>query len=241
MPQTLSSSDPNLLKAVQRLARSHYLWAALFIGFGLLTQFAAAPRHLFSGLPFIMIGMACLLRRDPALLAAVAVMFALSIVPMLNSQIGILGPDPLRQLTSLGALEFAALALGKLLLAYTAFNQFLYLRFLYGTAQAVTDEPNLPHIPEMVPNRTDAQARWARGLAIAGMLLALGSLFTTSVELETLIRAGAELGGSLGAVAIGLGLGAAFSPTGERPAALLGTGLGLLGYITAVFVLLRLP
>ncbi len=241
MPKTLSKDDPNLQKAVQRLARSHYLWAALFISFGLLTQFAAAPRHLFSGLPFIVVGMACLLWRDPALLAAVAVMFVLSVVPMLNSQIGILGPDPLPQLTSLGTLEFAALALGKLLLAYTAFNQFLYLRFLYGTAQAATDEPNLPHIPEMVPNRTNAQARWARGLAIAGMLCALGSLFTTSVEMERLIRAGAELGGSLGAVAIGLGLGAAFSPTGERPAALLGVGLGLIGYITAVFVLLRLP
>ena len=241
MPQTLSKDDPNLLKAIQRLARSHYVWAALFTSLGLLTQFAAAPRHLFSGLPFIIIGLACLRWRDPALLAAVAVLFALSVVPMLNSQIGILGPDPLPQLTSLGGLEFAALALGKLLLAYTAFNQFLYLRFLYGTAQAATDEPDLPHIPEMVPNRTNAQARLARGLAVAGMIGAAGALFITSVELGTLIRAGAELGGSLGAVAIGLGLGAAFSPTGERPAALLGVGLGLISYLTAIFVLLRLP
>lgn len=241
MPKTLPSTDSNLLKGVQRLARSHYIWAALFITFGLLTQFAAAPRHLFSGLPFIIIGLACLRWRDPALLATVAVLFALSVVPMLNSKIGILGPDPLPQLTSLGRLEFAALALGKLLLMYTAFNQFLYLRFLYGTAQAATDEPDLPHIPEMVPNRTNAQARWARGLAVAGMLCAVGALFMTSMELEALIRAGAELGGSLGAVAISLGLGAAFSPTHERPAALLGVGLGLIGYITAVFVLLRLP
>jgi hypothetical protein len=42
-------------------------------------------------------------------------------------------------------------------------------------------------------------------------------------------------------LAVGLGLGAAFAPTDERRAALAGVGLGLLGYLTAAFVLLRLP
>jgi hypothetical protein len=241
MPRTLSKDDPNLLKAVQRLARSHYLWAAVFITFGLLTQFANAPRHLFSGLPFVVVGAACLIWRDPAMLAAVAVLFALSVVPTFSRKIGVLGPDPLPQLMSLGALETAALALAKFLLMYTAVNQFFYLRLLYGTARATTDDPDQPIIPEMVPNRTNAQARWARTLAVAGVLLSAAALFTTGVETESLARAGAELGGGLGAIAIGLGLGAAFSPTDERPAALSGAGMGLLGYVTAVFVVLRLP
>jgi len=241
MPKTLSKDDPNLLKAVQRLTRSHYLWAALFVGLGLLTQFVAAPRHPFAGLPFIIIGLVCLRWRDPALLATVAVLLALSIAPTLYGRITILGPDPLTEVTSLGGLEIAALALGKLLLTYIAANQFLYLRLLYGTARATTDDPDLPLIPEMVPNRTDRQARWARRVGVAGVVIALGTLFITNIELESLIRAGAELAGSLGAIAIGLGFGAAFAPTDERPAALLGVGLGAISYIAAVLVLLRLP
>jgi hypothetical protein len=241
MPKTLSATDPNLLKAVQRLTRSHYIWAALFVGLGLLTQFVAAPRHPFAGLPFIIIGLVCLRWRDPALLGAVAVLFALSVAPTFYSKITILGPDPLTEVISPGGLEIAALALGRLLLAYVAVTQFLFLRLLYGTARATTDDPDLPLIPEMVPNRTNAQARWARGAAVAAVVIALATLFLTNIELESLIRAGAELAGSLGAIAIGLGFGAAFAPTDERPAALLGVGLGAISYIAAALVLLRLP
>ena len=141
MPKTLSQTDPNLLKAVQRLTRSHYIWAALFVALGLLTQFMAAPLHPFAGLPFIIVGLVCLRWRDPALLATVAVLFALSVVPTFYNKITILGPDPLTQVISLGGLEIAALALGRLLLAYVAVTQFLFLRLLYGTARAMTDDP----------------------------------------------------------------------------------------------------
>jgi hypothetical protein len=51
----------------------------------------------------------------------------------------------------------------------------------------------------------------------------------------------AEMGGSVGIVAVGLGLGTAFAPTDERPAALAGGALGLTGYAAAALVLLLLP
>jgi hypothetical protein len=42
-------------------------------------------------------------------------------------------------------------------------------------------------------------------------------------------------------VAIGLGLGCAYSPTDERLPALASLGLGLAAYLAAAIVLLRLP
>jgi hypothetical protein len=50
----------------------------------------------------------------------------------------------------------------------------------------------------------------------------------------------AEMGGSLAVLAIGIGLGCAFSPTDERRAALLAIQLGLLAYGVAVITLIRL-
>jgi hypothetical protein len=237
MPKTLSPDDPNLLKAVQRLTRSQYVWAALFVALGLAIQLTAAPQHLFSGLPFVAVGFACFLWRDPALLAAVAVLWALSAVPTLNPKISLLGPDPLPLIASFGWFESAALLLGRFLLAYMAVSQFLPFRFLYGSERAASDDPDQPIIPAMIPNRANVIARWARVLGVVGLISAV---VASLLSLESLSRAAAEFGGGLAAVAIGLGLGAAFSPTDERPAALLGAGLGALGYAGAALALWRL-
>jgi hypothetical protein len=242
MPKTLSKDDPNLLKAVDRLTRAQRLYGWLLVGLGIVTQVASGIQHPVAGTPFIAIGLACLLWGDPALFAAVAVLMTLSIFPTLNGRGTILGPEPIAQLTDLGLVERAAIAFGKLTLAGIAVNQFFLFRLLYGTARATSNDPDLPIIPPMVPNRTDRLARGARSLAILGVVCtAIVLLLLAMNPFAFATRVMAEIGGSLGAVAIGLGLGSAFSPTDERPAALLGVGLGAMSYVTAAMILLRLP
>ena len=242
MPKTLSTQDANLVKAVERNARSLNLWGVLLIAAGAVTQFAVWDSHPVAGFPLMAIGAACLIWKDPALFAAVGTIVAFSIPASLNARVSLLGPDPLAQLTDLNAIERVAIALGKVLIALTAGNQFLMFRLLYGTARATSDDANLPLIPAMVPNRTDRIARWARTLGIAGGIAALlGWLLLAVDPAAFLTRVAAELGGSLGAVAAGLGGGAAFSPTEEREAALFGVSLGLVAFVAAAILLGGLP
>jgi hypothetical protein len=244
MPKTLSKSDPHLQEAVRRLDRSQKTTGWMMIAYGALTQLVAIsidPLHPVAGLPYIAIGFFCLVWGDPALLAAAAMLFALSIVPSVNPALSLLGPDPVVQLTGIGGWELLIVVGVKALLAFSAIQQFLTFRLLYGTERAVSDEPDLALIPPMVPNRSDRLARWARAAGLAAGLaaaLALGFLLADPLAFGT--RVAAELDGALGATALGLGLGAAFSPTDERPAALTGAAAGLLSYLVGAFVLLRL-
>ena len=242
MPKTLPQDDPNLQKAVARLARGQRLWGWLFIGLGLFTELAAGAAHPVSGLPFIAVGVACLRWSDPALIAAVATLLALSIWPSLNPGASILGPEPLYRVFDLGLVERGALVFVKGILVYTALQQFVVLRFLYGTETATSDDPDLPLIPAMIPNNTDRLARWARTVAFGGTFFAILALLLTLFDpAAPFARTLAELGGSLGAVAVGLGLGAAFSPTDEREAALWAIGLGVVSYIASAVLALQLP
>jgi hypothetical protein len=242
MPRTLPKDDPHLITAVKRLARVQLVWGWLLVGLGLLTQIVAGLDHPVAGLPFIAVGIACLRWGDPALLAAVAALVALSIVPAVNGRATLLGPDPLVRLLGMSAVEIGALVIGKVLMVVTASNQFLFYRLLYGTERATSDEADLPIIPPMLPNRTNRLARWASGLGFGGVFLSIISLLLLIADpTAPATRAMAEMGGSLGAIALGLGLGAAFSPTDERPAALWGVGLGGVSYFAAASTLLRLP
>jgi hypothetical protein len=242
MSKTLSSRDPQLQTAVRRLKRVQQSWGLLLLGLGLLTQWVGASEHPMAGVPLLAVGLLALLRSEPALLAAVATLVAFSIVPSINPRLTVLGPDPIRTIISPGWLELAALVLGKGLVTLTAANQFFLYRLLYGTERASTDDAGLPVIPPMVANGTHALARWAR--LVGALAAGLAALAVASVPIDpatTMTRLLAELAGSLAVLAVGLGLGAAFAPTDERRAALAGVGLGLLGYLTAAFVLLRLP
>lgn len=244
MPKTLSKTDVHLSEAVQRLNRTQKTTGGILIAYGLITQvvgLTGASLHPVGGLPFIAIGFFCLVWGDPALLAAAAVLFAFSILPSAAPALSLLGPDPLVQLTGMVGLELLISMGVKGVLAFTAIQQFLLFRLLYGTEQATSDDTDLAIIPPMVPNRSDRLARWARSaalIAVACAGAALGFLLFSPGALST--RIAAELAGALASVAIGLGLGAAFSPTQARPAALLGLGVGLLSYLTAAYVLLQL-
>jgi len=241
MPKTLSKTDPHLLTAVNRLARTQTIWGWLLIGLGVLTTLAAGLEHPVAGMPFIAIGILCLRWGDPALLATVATLIALSIVSTINPRATLLGPDPLTRLMGLSAIEISVLVIGKILIVATATNQFFFYRLLYGTEHATSDEPNLDVIPPLVPNRTNGLARWGRWLALIGGLGAISALLLAQLDPSVvLVRSLAEAGGSLGAVAAGLGLGAAFSPTDERSAALLGVSVGLIAYFMAVWILVSL-
>ena len=118
---------------------------------------------------------------------------------------------------------------------------FLFYRFLYGTARATSDDPNLAVIPAMVPNRTNGLARSARWIGLIGLALSIaGLVFVFAVPTASTTPLLGEMGASLGVVAIGLGVGCAFSPTDERPAALTSLGLGVVAYALGAAVLLAL-
>jgi hypothetical protein len=241
MPKTLSANDPNLLKSVQRLRRSQQLWGGLLIALGILTELGATSEHPMAGLPFIAVGLLAFRWAEPALLAAVAVLVGFSIVPTINPGFTILGPDPVAAIANFSWLELGAVVVGKGLIVLTAANQFFLYRFLYGTERATTDEPGLDVIPPMVPNRTDGLARSARLFALLGAASAVvGLLFSLVDRAAYPPQILAELGGSLAVVAVGFGLGCAFSPTNERRAALTGVQAGLLAYAVAVITLVRL-
>jgi hypothetical protein len=242
MPRTLSVKDPNLLAAVARLQRTQQIWGVLLIGIGIITELAATSNHPVSGLAFIAVGLLAFRWAEPALLATVATVVAFSIVPTINPRLTILGPDPLRQVADISVIELIALIVGKGLIVLTSANQFFVYRFLYGTARASTDDPNLAVIPAMVPNRTNGLARSARWMSLIGLalgLLAVVLVFAAPAAYPTQILA--ETAGTLAVVAIGLGLGCAYSPTDERLPALASLGLGLAAYLAAAIVLLRLP
>ena len=162
MPKTLSKKDPNLVEAVNRLKRSQRIWGLLLIGLGAITEWAGVGNHPVAGLPLIAIGLFALVWAEPAVLAAVATSVAFSIVPTINPGLTILGPDPLRLALAGGSLiEVVALVVGKALIVLTSANQFLFYRFLYGTAGATSEDPEMAIVPAMVPNRTDGLARRA--------------------------------------------------------------------------------
>jgi hypothetical protein len=191
--------------------------------------------------PFIIIGLLAFRWAEPALLAAIATLMAFSSVPTLNPRLTILGPDPVVSVTTLSVVEQVALVAGKAIVTLTAANQFFLYRFLYGTERATSDDPNQAIIPPMVPNRTNGLARWGRLIALVGAGLGAAALLLTTVDPSAFLpQVLAETGGSLAVMAIGIGLGSAFSPTDQRPAALVAVGAGLAGYAVAAITLFRL-
>ncbi len=175
---------------------------------------------------------------QPAYLAMVAALWGLSLVslnPQLNQALAL---DPIALLFGAGALERLALAFVRVILLIMAWNQFLFYRMLYGTRTAGGLDPELRPIPEVIPNRTDQLANFAAGLSLAGIAPLLVAL--SPVDAGT-ARLALSLCAVLAALAVGMGLGAAFSPTRRRSAALTGMALGSLEYLMLIMLARTLP
>lgn len=229
MPKALPVDTPNLTLAVTRLRRTLWVWAALMGGMGLLT-FYANPEHPFEALPWLAAAALMAFGIQPAYLALSAFEWGISLTSFIPGVRYAFGADPLVAPPDVAPLGVVGLALARILFLVTAWNQFLLYRLLYGTRRAAGLDPNLPAIPEMIPNRTDS-------LALAGRILAFLSL-PVSVLPWFLIPSQRALtlglARAMSTVAIGLGLGAAFSPTHRRDAALLAVWIGAAGLLVSL-------
>lgn len=241
MPNSLSPDHPNLLRAVSRLRRILFGWAVLFLGMAALTFLAAPgviPVQWLGGLALLVISAAPnpertggFLGLQPALLGLVSVTWALSLLGLVPAINEIFALDPIALMFEAGIIESVALAFVRGILVVMAWNQLLFYRMLYGTEGTVGLEPGMPDIPEMVSNRTDLLETYARWAGIAGGLIILAAFVISNDDLLLPLLSSA-LGA--GMVAIGLGVGVAFSPTERRSAALGSVLVGGIIFMAAI-------
>ena len=231
MPAILSPADPHLQAAVGRLRRTQWAWAALLAALAVLALAGARSGvQPLAALQWAISAALLALAPQPALLALVAMQWGLSLAALTPAAAAALGPDPLGLVFGGGTVELLALAGVRLLLAVAAWNQFLFYRMLYGTAQASGLDPALPPVPEVVPNHSDRLALSSAVLGALGLLAAWGGAALAPAAWTIGVR---TLAVAAAAFALGLGLGAAFSPTRRRGAALAGAGLGALAFLSA--------
>ena len=230
VPETLPVDNPNLQIARRRLQRTQWLWALLLSGMGWLAYGTLRPDYPIAFLPWIAAALLLVVEPQPILLALTAMMWALSIAPLVPSIAALLGPDPLTRVFEPGSLETLVAIIVRLVLAVTALNQFTLYRMLYGTRSMSNLDPELPFIPEVVKNRSDS---YALAAIVLGCLAIVADLSALPLAARGLAGQAFEIALSAALFALGLGLGTAFSPTSRRPAALLGIGLGAAAYLLA--------
>jgi len=225
--------NPNLLLAVGRLRRMQWVWAVLFAGLGGLALASTGIGQPFLPMTWITIAALLVAGPQPITLSLAAVAWGFSLIFLVPGIPRTLGADPITLLLGGGPVEVIALAVVRLVLLITAWNQFLLYRPLYGTRQAAGLDPDLPPIPSVVANPSDRVAVWARWLGFLGLMAAV-----IAVPLSgAIVRANLLAAAYSGAVfAVGLGLGAAFVPTYRRGMALTGVGLGCLSLLAALLV-----
>ena len=241
MPQSLSPDHPNLLRAVSRLRRILIAWAVFFGAMAALTVFAAPgviPLQWIAGLTLLVISAAPDPARSskrfglqPALLGLVSVTWALSLLGLVPAINQIFALDPIILIFDAGLLESIALAFVRGILVLMAWNQFMFYRMLYGTQGTVGLESGMPDIPEVVPNRTallEAIARWS-GIAGGAIILVSFAVQSSNALLPML---SSSLGLSM--LAVGLGVGVAFSPTERRSAALGSVVVGGIIFVVSI-------
>lgn len=231
MSSTLSPDDPNLIIATNRLSRTLRVWAALFAGAGVLTIIASQGRQPIIALQWIIIAFILAVGKQPVYLALASIQWGLSLTLLIPSLSWILGPDPLSYLIYDSSIENIALGLVRVVLMIVAWNQFLFYRMLYGTAEASGLDADLPPIPEVIPNRTDRIAEVSRFLGLFGVVASIAAF---SLQTHNLALPALRLSFTGAIFALGLGLGVAFSPTQRRSAALTSVGLGVATFLITI-------
>ncbi len=237
MPETLSPDAPNLRLAAGRLRRTLWVWAAMFAALAGLQWFALQrapdPAALIDALGLMLVALIIALDAQPVYLALVAVVWGTSLVRLVPGVAAVFGPDVLVALVGDSWPEQLAAAIVRLLLMVTAWNQFMLYRLLYGTAQFRGADPQAPLIPEVVPNRAPRLAFAGRWLAAAALALALGAIPLADPTARGLALHAALV---LATIALGLGVGAAFSPLPRRAPALQAAVIAAAAYLLALLV-----
>ena len=237
MPETLSPEAPNLRLAAGRLRRTLWVWAAMFGALAGLQWFALQrapdPVALIDALGLMLVALIIALDAQPVYLALVAVVWGTSLVRLVPGVAAVFGPDVLVALVGDSWPEQLAAAIVRLLLMVTAWNQFMLYRLLYGTAQFRGADPQAPLIPEVVPNRAPRLAFAGRWLAAAALALALGAIPLADPTARGLALHAALV---LATIALGLGVGAAFSPLPRRAPALQAAVIAAAAYLLALLV-----
>ncbi|MGA9532446.1 MAG: hypothetical protein WBR18_06990 [Anaerolineales bacterium] len=231
MPEPLTADNPNLQLAKRRHRRIQWIWAALFAGMAVLAYATVGSANPWSILPWAVAAILLAVWVQPVLQALVAVLLGLSLVTLFPGLAQVFGGDPIAEVFPSGAIEIVGQAVVRLVLAVTAWNQFMLYRMLYGTARGSGLADDQPPIPEVIRNDTNQMALLAA--ALAGLAL-IASVAATVPAVAALRQDGAQIGFAISLLAIGIGLGTAFSPTDRRGLALISTSAGMVAFLIAL-------
>jgi hypothetical protein len=227
----LSADHPNLQAAAARLRRLQWVWGLLAAALGGITLAVGGLPSAAIAVGWIVLAALLVTRPQPLLLACVAVAFGFSLIFLIPGVGLVLGPDALATLLGGGLAGFIGMALVRLVLMATAWNQLFFYRLLYGTSTILSQ--GLPALPEVIANISDRAAWAARLSGLIGLVLTFSAVPLR--QSPVLVHAlGAAY--SLSVFAVGLGLGAAFSPTNRRNMALTGVALGMTTLVLALLV-----
>jgi hypothetical protein len=220
----LSKDHPNLVAAAARLRRLQWIWGLLAAGLGGIGLAIGGLDHAGVAVGWITLAALLVSRPQPLLLACVAVALGFSLIFLIPGVDRVLGPDPLAALLGGGLAGLIGMALVRIVLMATAWNQLFFYRLLYGTEAMTSAGSELPAVPEVIVNISD-RAAWAGRLAgFVGLLLTFAAVPLRGGPWQ--VHA-ISLAYSMSVFAVGLGLGAAFSPTRRRGTALAGVSLGM--------------
>jgi hypothetical protein len=233
VPKALPPDDPNLLIAANRLRSILRAWAVFFAIIGVVTLSVSFKSHPTASLPWLITAYLLVRGDQPSFLALAAVQWGLSLIILIPGTNEVFGFDLISFFMEGGSIEKIASTVVRLVLMVTLWNQFLFYRLLYGTADMGGLSESLAPLPEIIRNRSDSLAWIARFLGLLGILVSLAA-----IPLQRIVWAGHTLGISftIALFAIGLGIGAAFSPTKRRTAALTGLGLGGLAFLGTLII-----